>query len=126
MAFSTIQGSGGAPDSFVGTLGVDSIVIADAAGNFTLGAQADDDLVVVTNTGNLTVSDVLSTATIKGGGGDDEIVFQTGVTDFLGGAFVNSVFVNGNKGEDSLEFTGEFDGGLFGGCLLYTSPSPRD
>ncbi len=97
MAFSTIQGSGGAPDSFVGTSGVDTITLINADGNFFLGAQAANDVVAFAST-NLTNASVITGATLRGGSGSDTI------SGFLGAGFFNGVFFNGNEGDDLITF----------------------
>ena len=94
MAFTTVKGSGGAPDSFVGTSGVDAIAFTASRATYFLGAQADNDVVawVGTATSPITVTD----ATIKGGAGND--LFTATNTVFA------SVFINGNAGDDVFEF----------------------
>ena len=94
MAFTTVKGSGGAPDSFVGTSGVDAIAFTASRATYFLGAQADNDVVawVGTATSPITVTD----ATIRGGDGND--LFTATNTVFA------SVFINGNAGDDVFEF----------------------
>jgi len=94
LAFTTVKGSGGAPDSFVGTSGVDAIAFTASRATYFLGAQADNDVVawVGTATSPITVTD----ATIKGGAGND--LFTATDTIFA------SVFINGNAGDDVFEF----------------------
>ena len=96
MAFSTIQGSGGAPDSFVGTSGVDSISIINSTGNFFLGAQEADDVVTLLTAG-ATDPGVITGATLKGGQGNDTIT-DTNL------AVLNGVFLNGNANADTITF----------------------
>ena len=94
MAFTTVKGSGGAPDSFVGTSGVDAIAFTASRATYFLGAQADNDVVawVGTATSPITVTD----ATIRGGDGND--LFTATNTVFA------SVFINGNAGDDVFDF----------------------
>jgi Ca2+-binding RTX toxin-like protein len=100
LAFSTIQGSGGAPDSFVGTSGVDAIALANSTGNFFLGANQAADQIIVSNTGSALYSSVLSTATIKAGDGRDTVTLGTAgnVSTFTG------LFLNGNGDRDTITF----------------------
>jgi len=97
LAFSTIQGSGGAPDSFVGTSGVDTITLINSTGNFFLGAQEDNDFVSFTATALEPA--VITGSTIRGGSGDDTLLGFVGIAGFF-----NGVFVNGNAGNDQLNF----------------------
>ena len=94
LAFTTIPGSAGAPDSFVGTAGVDAIAFTASRTSYFLGAQGDNDVVawVGTSSSPITVTD----ATIKGGAGND--LFTATNTVFA------SVFINGNAGDDIFEF----------------------
>ena len=89
MAFSTIQGSGGAPDSFVGTSGVDAIAVANSTGNFFLGANAAADNIQVLNSGAASYSDVLATSTMKGGAGDDTMTLGNATATIFTGLFAN-------------------------------------
>ena len=98
MAFSTIQGSGGAPDSFVGTTGVDAIALANNAGSFFLGANGGNDNIIASNTGSALYGDVLSTATIKAGAGNDTVTLGNNAN----ATTYTSVFVNGNAGQDTM------------------------
>ena len=98
MAFSTIQGSGGAPDSFVGTSGVDSITLIDSLGNFDLVAKGADDVVTILATEDVVTSD----ASARGGDGND--TFLT-LGDFS--QVFNNSFFNGNAGNDALNFSGD-------------------
>lgn len=100
MAFSTIQGSGGAPDSFVGTSGVDAIGIVNSNGNFFLGAQESDDVINVLNSGSALYGGVLSTSTLKGGSGADTFTIGT-----AGNATVfTGLYLNGNADRDTITF----------------------
>lgn len=100
MAFSTIQGSGGAPDSFVGTTGVDALAVANSDGNFFVGANAGNDNIIISNTGAPLYSGVLSTSTVKAGDGRDTLTIGTAgnVTTFT------NLFVNGNGDRDTITF----------------------
>ena len=95
MAFSTIQGSGGAPDSFVGTTGVDSIAIANSSGNFFLGAQESNDVVNLLFSAN--DPGVISNSTLKGGQGSDTFITT-------GNLVYSGIFLNGNSDGDSITF----------------------
>ena len=105
MAFSTIQGSGGAPDSFVGTSGVDTISLVNSSGDFVLTALAEDDDVQFLGSGN---APAVVDATLKGGEGYDF---------FTGGGLFSNVRVEGNADDDDLSFaTSTFAGSsLLGG-----------
>ena len=96
MAFTTILGSGGAPDSFVGTAGVDPIALINSLGNFILTGVGDNDMVYFVGSGN---SPAVTGATLKGGDGADVL---TNIT----GEVFNSVELNGNAGNDVLSFGG--------------------
>ena len=97
MAFSTVLGSGGANDTFAGTTGVDAIALSNSEGNFFLGGNAADDNIQIINSGSALYSDVLTTATIKGGAGEDTLTLGNATqTTFTG------VFVNGNAGRDTI------------------------
>ena len=98
MAFSTIQGSGGAPDSFVGTTGVDAIAVANSTGSFFLGANDGADNIIVTNSGSALYGSVLSTATIKGGAARDTLTIgnNANATTYTG------LFVNGGADRDTI------------------------
>ena len=110
MAFSTIQGSGGAPDSFVGTSGVDTVSLINSRGNFDLRALGANDVVSLISSG--TDSGVVSSASARGGDGDDSFLSPSGIVLTL-----NGVLFNGNEGNDTLSFTGETVAGssLLGG-----------
>lgn len=96
MAFSTIQGSGGAPDSFVGTSGVDSIAIANSSGNFFVGAQESNDVVNLLSSAN--DPGVISTSTLKGGQGSDAFITA-------GTIVYSGIFLNGNSDGDTIAFS---------------------
>jgi len=96
LAFTTIQGSGGAPDSFLGTAGVDVIALQNQAGAAFLSARASDDVVTFQS-----FTQVLSAATLYGGQGNDSL---TDIS-FLGTNIANS-FVYQNEGNDSVTLSG--------------------
>lgn len=98
MAFSTIQGSGGAPDSFVGTTGVDAIALANSTGNFFLGANKSADNIIVTNSGSALYSGVLATATIKGGAGADTLTLGNNAN----ATVYTGLFINGGADRDTM------------------------
>ena len=97
MAFSTIQGSGGAPDSFVGTTGVDAIAVANSTGNFFLGGNTGADNVQILNSGAASYSDVLATATVRGGAGADTMTLGNATATIFTG-----LFANGGAGADTM------------------------
>ena len=98
MAFSTIQGSGSAPDTFVGGTGVDALALANSEGNFLLGGNAGADVVQFTNTGAALYGGILGTASVKGGAGDDTITLGIAANNTT----YSGVFVNGNGDEDTI------------------------
>ena len=100
MAFSTIQGSGGAPDSFVGTTGVDALAIANSDGNFFVGANAGNDNIIISNTGAPLYAGVLSTSTVKGGAGRDTLNIGTAAN----ASTYTNLFINGNGDRDNITF----------------------
>ena len=99
MAFSTIQGSG-APDTFVGTSGVDAIALVNSAGSFFLGAQEADDNIQIINSGSALYGGVLSSSTLKGGAGVD--TFTIGSAGAANQSTYTGVFFNGNAGRDTF------------------------
>jgi Ca2+-binding RTX toxin-like protein len=103
LAFTTIQGSG-ANDatSFVGSSGVDIILLQNQEGAAYVGAQASADSVTVQNFTGLN-----SGFTIKGGQGADTL--NNNNTNLL------SSLVNGNKDNDSLTYAAVTSTTLFGG-----------
>jgi Ca2+-binding RTX toxin-like protein len=101
LAFSTIQGSGGAPDSFVGTTGVDTIAIIDTSANFFLGAQGDNDIISFTS--SAIDAGVVSNATLRGGSGIDTFGDLGNTIGFGGrGTLFNGVWFNGNANDDTF------------------------
>ena len=149
MAFSTIQGSGSAPDSFVGTSGVDAIVFEGNTNNFFLGAQEANDYIGFDNVAFLQTG-TYTNGTVRGGSGTDQFEDLAGVnlvstwlngngdadsfgtavtglslissslqggqgddTMFVNGAS-NSLF-NGNRDDDTLDFTGVVASSTIGG-----------
>lgn len=98
MAFTTVQGSGGALDSFVGTTGVDAIAIANSTGSFFLGANQAADNIIVTNSGATSYTGVLSTATIKAGAGADVITLGNNAN----ATIYTGLFLNGGADKDNF------------------------
>lgn len=94
MAFTTVSGSGGAPDSYVGTSGVDALAFTASRANYFLGAKEADDVVAWIGTTNAPIT--VTNATVKGGDGNDLFV----ATDTI----FASVFFNGNAGDDTFKF----------------------
>lgn len=97
MAFSTIQGSGGAPDSFVGTTGVDSIAVVNSNGNYFLGANTDADVLNFNTTASALYNGVVSNATIKGGDGRDRMTWASAAA-----TTYTNAFINGNGDRDTF------------------------
>ena len=116
MTFTTIPGSGGAPDSFVGTSGVDAITFVGSTTDFFLGAQEENDSVTFAPATIFTPL-VISNGTFRGGDGDD--LFTTGSGgDFFGEIFnfFNNVLFNGNAGDDIINLSGSLaNSTVFGG-----------
>ncbi len=142
MAFTTIQGSGGAPDSFLGTAGVDVIALQNQADASFLSARQSDDVVTFTS-----FTQLVSNYTLYGGQGDDTLeatgntnlansfiaqnegddgIFLNAVTsstvqgnegaDFLGiDGLITSAVINGNQGNDTLNVTSGATAGLIYG-----------
>jgi len=113
LAFQTIQGSGGAPDSFLGTAGVDVILLQNPSKASFLSAQAADDQVTVTSFQGL-----VSSQTLYGGQGNDTVAVQN-ATNFLNSFIaqnegndtvtlnaVTSSTIQGNQGNDTITTTG--------------------
>jgi len=107
LAFSTIQGSGAAPDSFVGTSGVDSILLQNVRKSVFLGAQADNDVIEF-----LSFTDLVSGYTLKGGQGNDTI---TAVGGFEFGTNISNSLINGNAGDDLIDLSLVSSSSVFGG-----------
>ena len=101
MAFSTIQGSGAAPDSFVGTSGVDSILLQNVRKSVFVNGQGSSDLIEYSN-----FTGLVSGYTLKGGQGIDTI---EGVPN------ISLSLINGNKDDDSILVTGVSQSSIFGG-----------
>jgi Ca2+-binding RTX toxin-like protein len=98
LAFTTVQGSGGAADSFVGTTGTDAIAIANNTGSFFLGGNQAADQIIVTNSGASSYTGVLSTATIKAGAGADVITIGNNAN----ATIYTGLFVNGGADKDNI------------------------
>lgn len=112
MAFSTIQGSGGAPDSFVGTSGVDSIVFEGNTNNFFVGAQQANDYIGFDNVAALETG-TYTNGTLRGGAGIDN--FQDLAGGFgVPGINLVSTWLNGNSDDDIF-------GANFAGLRLISS-----
>ena len=107
MAFSTIQGSGAAPDSFVGTSGVDSILLQNVGKSVFLGAQADNDVIDFQS-----FTDLVSGYTLKGGQGNDEF---TALGSFEFGTNISNSLINGNAGDDLIDLSLVSSSSVFGG-----------
>ncbi|MCP9847829.1 hypothetical protein KBY86_13160 [Synechococcus sp. Lug-A] len=99
MAFTTVQGSGGAPDSFVGTSGVDSIVIVNSSGNYFLGAQPSNDVILLNTTSSPLYDGTVSTVTMRGGQGNDSFTWTSAEP-----TTYNNAFFNGNGEDDVFSF----------------------
>lgn len=105
MAFTTIQGSG-ANDAttFVGTSGVDAILIQNVANPVFLGAQEENDIVTWSS-----FTQLVSGYTLRGGAGDDNFTDNALANSFTSG------FINGNAGEDTFNLGVVSDSTVFGG-----------
>jgi hypothetical protein len=99
LAFTTVQGSGGAPDSFVGTSGVDTIVIVNSDGNYFLGAQPSNDVILLNTTSSPLYDGTVSTVTLRGGQGNDSFTWNSAAP-----TTYDNAFFNGNEGEDVFSF----------------------
>lgn len=96
MAFSTIQGSGAAPDSFVGTSGVDTILIQNVRKAVFLDGDAANDVIEFTS-----FTELVSGYTLKGGQGNDTF---TAVGPIFG-TNISGSFINGNAGNDLIDLS---------------------
>ena len=122
-----------------------TIVFDAGAGEVTIFGTTGNDSVFVNNVGSNGISVSASGAqtqqfditnvneiTFFGGAGDDLFENNTSVNSFFGAQDGNDTFrggsgndtVFGGAGVDNLQGNGGDD--LLQGCLLYTSPSPRD
>ena len=129
MAFQTIPGTGGAPDSYVGTSGVDSVTITNNNSAVDLVAYDSNDIVNVAN-----ASGVVNGYTLKGGSGND--VFTANTTTIAGNSFFNgnagndvialnafnsvsvtSSAIRGGQGNDTLALTGSANVSLVNGNM---------
>ena len=129
MAFQTIPGTGGAPDSYVGTSGVDSVTITNNNSAVDLVAYDSNDSVNVAN-----ASGVVNGYTLKGGSGND--VFTANTTTIAGNSFFNgnagndvialnafnsvsvtSSAIRGGQGNDTLALTGSANVSLVNGNM---------
>ena len=129
MAFQTIPGTGGAPDSYVGTSGVDSVTITNNNSAVDLVAYDSNDSVNVAN-----ASGFVSGYTLKGGSGND--VFTANTTTIAGNSFFNgnagndvitlnafngvsvtSSAIRGGQGNDTLALTGSANVSLVNGNM---------
>ena len=129
MAFQTIPGTGGAPDSYVGTSGVDSVTITNNNSAVDLVAYDSNDSVNVAN-----ASGVVNGYTLKGGSGND--VFTANTTTIAGNSFFNgnagndvitlnafnsvsvtSSAIRGGQGNDTFQLTGSANVSLVNGNM---------
>ena len=110
LAFSTLQGSGSAPDSFIGTAGVDSITFNTtvteqspftAAEPFFLSAEGADDSVLFSPNDDQNIN--VAASTLRGGAGNDSFVITSNrgfKSTFTG------TLLNGNGDNDFIAFDG--------------------
>ena len=118
----TIQGNQGR-DTIYGGPGNDSISGGDGSSNLIYGGTGDD---LIQSFGfNSNSSDDRSKDTMYGGAGDDTLKGSHSQDIIRGNG--DSDLIIGNNGKDSL-YGGNGNDTINGnsGCLLYTSPSPRD
>ncbi len=144
MAFTTVRGTDGRPDSFFGTSGVDTITLGALVNGARLGARSANDVVAF----NSEKTGPLSGYTLNGGGGEDtfsslystdlnrsqllgdaggDIFNLTGLTRSTtsGGqgsdqinitGLVYSSLINGNQDADRISINaGAISGSIFGG-----------
>ena len=129
MAFSTIPGTGGAPDVFVGTSGVDSITITNVNNAVDLKALASDDNITFDN-----AAGVVNGYTLLGGSGNDTFTSNTTTLaaasringnegndritlNAFNGVSVTDTTVVGGKGNDTIVLTGSLNSSLVNGNL---------
>jgi Ca2+-binding RTX toxin-like protein len=91
----TIRGASGAPDSFLGTAGVDVIALQNQSGRTFLSARASDDTISFTS-----FTGVLSAASLYGGQGNDTLPVPANATTFSNG------FLAFNEGNDTINLAG--------------------
>ena len=141
----TINGDGGA-DTIFGGVDADTINGGDD-GDTLFGADGND--TINGDAGNDGINAGAGNDTVDGGAGSDVIFGDAGIDMISGGDDGDTIFggadgdvLNGNDGDDALVGEGgndAIDGGdgldflsggagidTLNGCLLYTSPSPRD
>ena len=129
MAFQTIPGTGGAPDSYVGTSGVDSVAITNNNNAVDLLGYDSNDAVTIVN-----ALGVVNAYTLRGGSGND--AFTSTLTTIAGNSFFNgnagndvitlnafngvsvtSSAIRGGQGNDTIALTGSLNGSLLNGNL---------
>ena len=119
----TIKVIGGYNYGIFGGAGDDAIITEGDFVNKVYGGDGDD---TIAATG-------LMNFRFYGGAGDDDITINTDYGDELvaplfetGDDTIVDKLVDGGDGDDTIAVNGKSNFGIFGGCLLYTSPSPRD
>lgn len=123
MAFTTIQGSGSAPDSFLGSAGVDAILLTNQERASFVSARAADDSIQFQN-----FTGVLSRSSIYGGQGNDTLIAPANNTvlsasfvafnegnDTIGTAAVTGSTIQGNQGFDTINLGGLITASLING-----------
>lgn len=104
MAFTTIPGSGATDaTSYVGSAGIDTLLLQNAEGSAFVGARASADTVTVQN-----FTALQSAVTVKGGQGTDTL-------NIAGATNLSGAFYNGNKDNDSITLGTITSSTIFGG-----------
>jgi Ca2+-binding RTX toxin-like protein len=119
MTFTTVAGTGGSPDSFFGTQGIDTISLNTRANGAWLGARQADDVI--------TIAATASRYTLNAGAGNDTITCQAASTisdsrvfgdaggDTINIAAVSNSTVSGGQGIDSISTAGLVSSALING-----------
>jgi len=104
LAFTTIPGSGATDaTSYVGTAGIDTLLLQNSEGAAFVGARASADTVTVQN-----FTALQAAVTVKGGQGTDTL-------NIAGNTNLSGAFYNGNKNNDSITLGTITSSTIFGG-----------
>ena len=140
MTFTTVAGTGGSPDSFFGTQGIDTISLNTLANGAWLGARQADDVITIAapasrytlnaGAGNDTITcqaaSTISDSRVFGDAGGDTINIAAvsnstvsggqGIDSISTAGLVSSALINGNQGEDQININaGATNSSIFGG-----------
>ena len=140
MAFTTVAGTAGSPDSFFGTQGIDTISLNTLANGAWLGARQADDVITIAapasrytlnaGAGNDTITyqaaSTISNSRVFGDSGEDTINIAAVSNSTISGGqgrdlintagLVSSALINGNQGEDQININaGATNSSIFGG-----------